>query len=149
MKFEVTISPITVGVAPIAEPDIGLVIGPVSTRPFTPREEEPMPLVQLTDRQRVRIAIDPLDEMKNPAPIDGIPTWESSDPSILTVEATDDGRGVMAVTGGPLGTATVTVTADADMGDGIEPLTGTVDFEVVGSEARSLNVSVGTPEPRE
>jgi hypothetical protein len=105
--------------------------------------------VQLTDVQEVRLSISPKDSQGNLASVDGVPTWESSDESVLTVAAvSDDGLMADAVTVGPLGTATVTVTADADLGDGVTTLSDTVDITVVASQASALNVAVGTPTER-
>lgn len=105
--------------------------------------------VQLTDVQEVRLSISPKDSQGNPATVDGAPAWASSDESVLTVAAvSDDGLTADAVTVGPLGTATVTVTADADLGEGVTSLTDTVEITVVASEASALNVSAGTPTER-
>ena len=60
----------------------------------------------------------------------------------------DDGMTADVTTVGPLGTATVTVSADADLGDGVTSLTGTLEVEVIASQAADLNVSVGTPTER-
>lgn len=40
------------------------------------------------------------------------------------------------------------MSADADLGEGVTTVTGTLDVEVIASEAASLNVSVGTPTDR-
>jgi hypothetical protein len=103
----------------------------------------------LTDTQEVRAAINPLDAAKNPAQIDGVPSWESSDPGVLTVTPVDDtGRVVTISTVGALGLATVSVTADADLGEGTRAITETMDFVIGSGEASSLNPSIGTPTER-
>ena len=107
-----------------------------------------MASVQLTDVQEARATIAPKDRAGNDAPVDGTPTWASSDESLVTVTPAEDGMSADVITVGPLGTAQVTVTADADLGDGVTSLTGTLDVEVIASEASSLNVSVGTPTDR-
>lgn len=105
-------------------------------------------MLTLTDIQKVHLTIAPVDAAGNPAPVDGIPSWSSSDESVLTVSAAADGMSADAVTVGPLGNAQVNVSADADLGEGIETLTGTLDVEVVASQATSLGISAGVPEPR-
>lgn len=107
-----------------------------------------MASIQLTDVQEARATIAPQDRAGNAAPVDGVPTWESSDTSVLTVNPDSDGLSADVVTVGPLGKATVTVTADADLGEGKTSVTGTLDVEIIASEASSLNVSVGTPTDR-
>jgi hypothetical protein len=54
----------------------------------------------------------------------------SSDPAIL--EVTDNGDGTAKVKAvGPVGTAQVQVSADADLGEGVKTVTGVADVEVV------------------
>jgi hypothetical protein len=101
----------------------------------------------LTDIQMVSLAIAPVSAAGNPAEVQSV-VWASSDESILTVVASEDGLSAVATTVGPLGTAQVTVTADADLGEGVVPLTGILDVVVVGSQAATLGVVAGTPESR-
>ena len=105
--------------------------------------------VVLTDLQKVFTSFIVKDKMENPAPIDGIPTWSVSDPNLLQVVPTEDGLGCQVYTVGPLGKGQVIVTADADLGEGVEPITGTLNVQVIGSKAVAIGVNVGTPEPRE
>lgn len=103
-------------------------------------------MTTLTDIQKVKIGpVTAVDAKGNPAPIEGV-TFTSSDVAIVAV--VDNGDGTATATAvGPLGTAQVRVDADAQIGDGVVPLTGLVDLEVVASEAVALSVAVGTPEP--
>jgi len=39
----------------------------------------------------------------------------------------------------------VNVSADADLGDGVTTIAGTLDVTVAASQAVSLNISAGTP----
>jgi hypothetical protein len=102
----------------------------------------------LTDLQKVKVSVGFVDAAGNPAKVDGVPQWSSSDETILTVAAAEDGMSAEVVTVGPLGTAQVAVRADADLGEGIKEILATQGFEVVGSEAVAANFTVGTPEPR-
>ncbi len=83
----------------------------------------------------------PKDSFGLPAKIDGLPTYTSSDETILTVTAHTDGTAVVAPANPPkLGTAQVTVSADADLGSGVKTITGLIEIEVVAGEAVSLDV---------
>ena len=62
------------------------------------------------------------------AAVDGAIAVVSSDPSILLVTPTGDGKFHVAVVG--IGPVTLTVTGDADRGDGVRNLSQTFDFEV-------------------
>jgi hypothetical protein len=104
----------------------------------------------LTDLEKVSLFIEPIDAAGNPASVENI-TWGCSDPSILTVEQVNDpeqprtGTRAIVTTVGPLGTARVTVEADALLGDGVELIQGFLDVVVVGSKAVSFTVGAGTP----
>jgi hypothetical protein len=152
MRHRVTVSlPLFFDVCPEPAGDLGLVIGPVRARPLQAKGETKHMAtnLQLTDVQEVDLSIGPKDREGNPAQLDGVPTWVSSDPSIVTVTAAADGLSAVAATVGPLGTATVTVTGQGDLtGGGSDEVTDTVTVTVVGSQASSLNVTAGTPTQR-
>jgi len=128
------------------DPTLDLWVGPVSNKRITREGVPPMNLI-LNNEQKCSVAIDPKTAAGNPAPVDGIPTWESSDPSVATVEPSEDGKSASIVTGdGAIGTATINVTADADLGEGIRSITDTVNLMVVQPEADTLGLGAGEPE---
>ena len=89
------------------------------------------------------------DAKGNPATIDGDVTWESSDASILLVEA-DPGDSSMcrATPVGSVGQVQITARCDADLGDGVRELITTADISVVGGEAVAGSIQpMGEPEP--
>ncbi len=101
----------------------------------------------LTTVQKVALSVAFVDAAGNPATVDGIPAWASSDESIITIaDISADGMSCFAVTVGPLGNAQVSVQADADLGAGVRPVTGVIDFEVQAAEAVSASIAAGTPE---
>lgn len=102
----------------------------------------------LTDVQKLPISIAFKTAAGNPATVDGVPVWASSNPDIATVEPATDGLSVMVVVTGPLGTTQVSVRADADTGAGVEEIIGTLDVEVVGSKAAFIELTPGVPEPK-
>ncbi|MEI7591530.1 MAG: hypothetical protein WCJ49_09535 [Deltaproteobacteria bacterium] len=101
----------------------------------------------LTDVQKVALAITPVDGAGNPAPVEGV-IWSSTNPDVLAVVAAEDGLSAVATAVGPLGTAQVSVVADAQIGEGVVELTGVLDVQVVASQAVSLGVVAGIPEPK-
>jgi len=107
-----------------------------------------MATLVLTDMQKVPLSVSFLDGAGNPAPVDGSPVWGSSDPTVVDVVPAPDGLSAVATAVGPLGTAQVNVTADADLGSGIETITGLLDVNVVADKAVSVAISAGTPEPK-
>jgi hypothetical protein len=100
----------------------------------------------LPDDQKVTLGLDPRDKKQNPAALDGVPTWGSSDETIVTVAAAPDGLTAVLTAVGPLGTAQVNVTGDAKMGPETVTLSGTLDVQVVAGEAVTLGITTGTPE---
>ncbi len=102
---------------------------------------------QLTDSQDCPLAVVNIKDRKgNPTTVQN-PLWASSDESILTL-IPDPGGDPLAVTAhavGALGAALVTFTADADLGDGIVPIIGTLDVVVLVGQAVALEIQPGTP----
>ena len=98
----------------------------------------------LTNSQQVDLAIQPVDKRGKPAQIDGVPVWASSDPAKATIEPSEDGLSAV-VKAVDNGAAQISVSADADLGEGVRALTGTLDLEIVSGEAASLSIIAGTP----
>lgn len=70
--------------------------------------------------------------------------WSSSDESIATVTANSAGGATVKAVG-PTGTATITLTGDADLGEGVKPVRGVLDVEVVAGDAAVFNITVAEP----
>jgi len=104
--------------------------------------------VVLTNLQKVLLTLQPVDAAGNPAPVDGPPTWALSDPSFLTLELAPDAMSAYAITTGAVGLSMINFSADADLGEGIVTIAGSLEVEVIGSQAVTLGVLVGTPEPK-
>lgn len=75
------------------------------------------------------------DKMGNPAKVDGTPSWTSSDEAVVTVTPEADGMSATIVSLGTTGTAQVSVSADADLGEGVRTLTGSALIDVIAGEA--------------
>jgi len=86
-----------------------------------------------------------------PATVDGAPVWASSDETVVSVVAAEDGLSADISAVAP-GTARVTVTADADMGAGVTEITGVTEDIVVtagpSSFATNIGITLGEPEPK-
>lgn len=98
----------------------------------------------LSDTQEVSVAVTAADAKGNPAAVTGV-SFTSSDPTIVAVTDNGDGTATFEAVG-PLGTAQITANASAqNAGGGTDPLVGTLDIQVVASEAVSLTISPGAP----
>lgn len=102
----------------------------------------------LTADQQVGLSFSAKDKYGNDAGIDGTPTWTSSDESKVTVSGGADGKSATAVAVGPVGTAQISVRADADLGDGAREVVGVLDIEVIAGEASVVALSAGTAEAK-
>lgn len=101
-------------------------------------------MLQLTDTQQVPVNIAPVDKKGAPASVQSV-SFVSSDTTVavVTQDAADPNR-ALVVAGLP-GTCQIQVSADADLGDGVANITGTLDITVVGGQAVGLALNAGTP----
>jgi hypothetical protein len=103
-------------------------------------------LVTITSEEKILVSLNPVTAAGNPAQVDGTPAWSvvSGD---ATIEPSTDGLSCYLISGA-VGNSQITVTADADLGEGVREITDTVDLAVVSAEASQLGLSVGTAEPK-
>jgi hypothetical protein len=104
----------------------------------------------LRDDQKVLLTIQPLDAKGKPAAVDGAPVWSSSDETQIVVVAASDGLSAVASGVAPPADSTaplprIVVTADADLGSGVTPITGSLDFTITGGSAATIAITAGTP----
>lgn len=97
----------------------------------------------LVDSQKVTITPKFVDKKGNPARVDGKPEWLVDNPNVLALTPADDGLSCVVAAVGPLGTAKVSLKADADLGEGVKEIGGFLDVEVVGGEAVSVELTPG------
>ena len=105
--------------------------------------------ITMTNSQQASATIQPVDKKGQPAPVDGVPVWASSDETIITVESAADGLSAVAVSH-LVGVATILVEVDADLGEGVKPINGSHEVEVTGGVAtgESIIVSAGEATPK-
>jgi hypothetical protein len=99
----------------------------------------------LTSVQQAALSISAVDAKGNLAPVENV-VFQGSDPNIIVVRADPADQTKATVLARTVGTAQVTVTADADIGEGEKELMGLLDVEVVAAEAVALSITAGTPE---
>lgn len=96
---------------------------------------------QLSDVKTASASFSAVDAKGNPAAVEN-PTWASSDEAIFTVSVSVDGMTATVIPTGPLGTAQLQFSADADLGAGVVPIGGLADVEIVASQAVSAVISL-------
>jgi hypothetical protein len=99
----------------------------------------------ITVTQKFSISVQPVDAKGNPAVVDGAATFESSNPAAIEVTPTGDlTADVRAV--GVVGSGQVSVSVDADLGEGVRTISGVLDVEVQPGEAVALTINTGPVE---
>lgn len=92
----------------------------------------------LPDDKQIPLLASYVDAHNNPAQVDGVPVWGTSDGTIATITPDADNPFLAMLAPGPdgtLGNAQVTATADADRGDGVSPVVLTLDVTIVAGTA--------------
>jgi hypothetical protein len=92
------------------------------------------------------------DSLGNPAPVEGVPAWTNSNESVLSMVVAADGLSAVVSAVGVPGSGQISVQADADLGEGVTTITGTLDIEVTPGDAINVVLNTGavrerTPEP--
>lgn len=108
-------------------------------------EGQPIPgatSMNLTDSQKGALSISVVDKKGNPATLDGVPVWASSDETIATVQADDTGMNATVTAVRP-GSCDVTVTGDADLGAGVQPIVGSLSVSVTPGQAVQITINEG------
>jgi hypothetical protein len=81
------------------------------------------------------------DKFGNPAKVDGLPKWGSSNESLLSIVVAEDGMSADVTSLGGMGLLELQVSADADMSDGVKDIFGKADVEVIAGDAEVLELS--------
>lgn len=102
----------------------------------------------LTTEQKVKLTIAPVTAAGKAAKLDGVPVWASSDTSIISLDVAADGLSATLSTTDEIGTSTVSVSADADLGEGTNTIQASIDIVAVHAQASNLGLVAGTPEPK-
>lgn len=100
---------------------------------------------QMTASQQVALSVKFTDSKGNPASVDGVPQWLIDNPNVVALQPAPDGLSCTAVAMGPLGTVTVSMRADADLGAGSEEIIGTFDMQIVAGQATLVQITAGAP----
>ena len=112
----------------------------------TPTVKGALPMaITLQVTQQFPLEIQPVDARGNPAAVDGAPVWSVSDDTLLKIEVAADGLSAVVSALGPIGSAQVTVRADARMGEEVREIVGTLNVLLVAAEAVALQLVAGVP----
>ena len=90
--------------------------------------------------QKIKLSINPVDAFGNAAKVDGVPAWSLSDDILAALEVHPFGLETILTSLGPVGSVKVSVTADADLTDGVRSLIGDVVVDIEAGEAVDLGI---------
>ena len=140
-SISVSARKIAVSLEKIAE---ALTVGPASTIEFwstmggqTIRVKQMQ--AKVTDTVNVSLAIK--DVKGNDAPVDGAPSWTTTDPALGSLTVAADGMSASFSPSGPVGSLKVQVSADADLGAGVVAIAGELDLDLLPGDAVSVSLS--------
>lgn len=121
-------------------------LGPVRARTSTlPQKGDPMadPVHIQADQEFLATISGILDAEGNPTTLDGVPTWESSDETLVDLRVAADGLSAIVGSFTGQGGATVTVRADGRHGPDVVELIGVLSVIVAPADAVVFDFDVG------
>lgn len=98
----------------------------------------------VNESQNLPLSIEIKSLKGKPAKVDGAPAWKSSDEAVGTLDVAADGMSALFKSVSS-GNCSVGVSIDADLGEGVKPILGSLDINVVGDEAAVVEIKAGTP----
>jgi hypothetical protein len=104
----------------------------------------------LTNTRKKNVTARFTDADGKDARVDGIPIWRSSDESVATLDVAADGMSAKVLPAQPgvtVGSSTIVVVADADLGSGVEQVEGSLQVDVRAPKATAVSLEEGEEEP--
>lgn len=99
-----------------------------------------MPLeLNCTNEEKVHVKVNPVTAHGKPTGIDGKISAEVQS-GTGTAVVDDDGKGFFAVSGDDPGDTSILISADADVGEGVETISDVVILHVAGAKAANLGL---------
>lgn len=99
--------------------------------------------VTTTNEEKVQISLAPVTAAGNSAAVENVVfTVDSGDATVEEINANKD----YYLVSGTGGLNTITVTADADLGEGVVVISDTIEYFVTEAQASNFGFTVGTPE---
>lgn len=115
--------------------------------PSLKQKTSPMLTLVITTEQKITVTITPKTAAGNPASVDGAPTW-SVVSGFATIDVSPDGLSATLISSDAPGQSQFLISADADLGAGIETIQDVVTLNVEGAKATSLGLVAGEPQPK-
>lgn len=101
--------------------------------------------ITMTVTQQVELFLRPIDVRGNPAAVDGVPSWELSDPALVELVPSIDGLSAVLKARGGIGHVQVSAVADARLGPEVRTIAGVLEIDLLPAEAVALGLFAGAP----
>lgn len=95
--------------------------------------------------QSLPVSLSITDKKGNAAKVDGAPVWAVTDESLASLSVAEDGMSATVTPIGPIGSFSVQVKADADLGEGVKEIIGELAVELSAGDAEVIALSAGQP----
>lgn len=103
-------------------------------------------MTPMTETQQVTGTVQFVTKKGNPAEVQaGSVKWTATDPTVVDLVVDPVDEKTVTVKGKAAGSTRVDVTADADLGDGVESITLSEDFSITAGRAVGGTIVFGTP----
>lgn len=106
-------------------------------------------MVSMSYTQKVSVELSPQDSNGNPAQVEpGTVAIVSSDESVCSVVRDSENELKFEILGsnnGTVGTAQIDISADADLGSGVETITGFIGVEITPKHAVGFGFNIAEP----
>lgn len=97
--------------------------------------------ITITNEQMIQATLAPVTATGKPAKLDGKPAWTIVSGN-STIKIADDGLSAFLISSDQPGDTVFLIEADADLGDGVETISDTVQLHVAGAKAASLGLTL-------
>ena len=101
--------------------------------------------ITITNEQKIQVTLTPVTATNKPAQLDGGATFEVISGTATVAMIEGNPLSAFLVSGDLPGDSEIMVSADADLGDGVETISDIIKLTVAGAKAASLGLTVGAP----
>lgn len=102
-------------------------------------------LITITDEQKIKVTVAPKTAAGNDATIDGAVNFSKIEGD-ATIEPIEGEPNSAYLVSGAEGNSVIEVSADADLGEGVNTITDRIDLAVVPAAASALGITAGEAE---
>ena len=101
--------------------------------------------IVITNEQKIQVTLTPVTATNKPAQLDGPAVFEVISGTATIEMIADNPLSAFLVSGDLPGDSEIMVSADADLGEGVETISDIIKLTVAGAKAASLGLTVGAP----